>query len=341
MQTKIFEKYFFFTLLFLTLIFVVILFKPFLAVLVVGASLAVLLYPIYAWFLKKKLPNWLSALLVVIFFIVVLCGPLLGILALVFNQTQDVYQSVVSGGNTGSFINSIGDGINKVLPQEMQININEKVTDLVAFVTANMSKVFSTTLSTIFSFLLTILTLFYFLKDGAHWKKALIVLSPLSDKDDEKILNRLSRAVNGVIKGYLFIGLIQGTLMGLGLAVFGVPNPALWGVVAAVGSMIPTIGTALVSVPAVIFLLATGRSAQAIGMLIWAVVLVGTIDNLLNPYIVGSKVHVPPLLILFSVLGGLALLGPVGILVGPLAVSLLYTLVSIYRNEFREGMISL
>lgn len=336
MHTKIIERYFFFTLLFLAIFFVIILFRPFLSVIIISASLAVVLYPVYNWLKKKKLPDWLSAILVVLFFVIVLFGPLLGIGVLVFNQSQDIYQTVVNSGNAGTFINSLGDGINKLLPQEIQINVGQKVADLVTFITNNIAKVFSTTLTTIFSFLLVVLSLFYFLKDGAHWRKVIIVLSPLSDKDDEKILSRLARAVNGVMKGYLLIGLIQGTLMGLGLALFGVPNSALWGVVTAIASMVPTVGTALVSIPAIIFLLATGKSAQAVGLLAWSIVIVGTMDNILNPYIVGSKINVPPLLILFSVLGGIVLLGPVGILVGPLAVSLLYTLVSIYRNEFQE-----
>ena len=159
-----------------------------------------------------------------------------------------------------------------------------------------------------------------------------MVISPLADKDDEKIIRRLSLAVNGVIKGSLFIALVQGTMMGIGLWIFGIPNPALWGVVAAMCAMIPSIGTALVSVPAIIYLFYTGNTVPAIGLLVWATVAVGLIDNFLSPYIVGSKINIPPLFILFSVLGGIAFLGPVGILIGPLSISLLYTLISIYRN---------
>ena len=99
--------------------------------------------------------------------------------------------------------------------------------------------------------------IFYFLKDGARWRKAIVILSPLSDRDDEKIISRLKLAVNGVIKGYLLVALVQGLLMGIGLSFFGVPHPALWGVVAAIASLIPMIGTALVSIPAFIFLFLT------------------------------------------------------------------------------------
>jgi predicted PurR-regulated permease PerM len=179
------------------------------------------------------------------------------------------------------------------------------------------------------------LTIFYFLKDGEGWRETLLRLSPLSSSADEKILAKLSQTINGVLKGYLLIAFIQGTLMGIGLTIFRVPNSAIWAVVAGIAATIPPLGTAVVSVPAVIFLFATGHTGLAIGFLIWAVLIVGAGDNFLNPYIVGHKIDVPPFLILFSVLGGISLLGPVGILIGPLTVSLLYTLVEIYQKEFK------
>ena len=225
------------------------------------------------------------------------------------------------------------------MPSGVTFDIDAKISSFISYVSSNVANVFSTVVSAFFSFLLMLFIIFYFLKDGERWKRAVVILSPLSDKDDEKIISRLTLAVNSVVKGSLFIALVQGTLMGFGLWIFGVPNPALWGVVAAIASLIPTFGTAAVSVPAIIFLFVTGNIPQAIGLLIWAVIAVGTIDNFLTPLIVGGRMQIPPLLILFSVLGGISLLGPVGILMGPLPVSLLYTLISIYRNEFKQNQI--
>jgi predicted PurR-regulated permease PerM len=336
MQTRIIERYFFFGLLLATLLFSVMIFRPFLIVLVLGISFAIVLFPLYNWLNKKKLPKSLSAFLTVIFFIIALCGPLFGIGALVFNQSQDLYQVIAGGESPGEFINSINKTINSILPAEMTINVKEKAADFASFISGNVTTIFSTTLSTLFSFLLMLLTIFYFLKDGEHWRKSLVILSPLADRDDEKIFNRLTVAVNGVMKGYLLVALAQGVLMGVGLWLFGVPNPALWGVVAAITSLIPTIGTALVSIPAIIFLFVSGSTPMAIGLLIWAVVIVGLVDNFLSPLFISKKINIPSLLILFSVLGGISLFGPVGILIGPLTISLLYTLISIYRNEFNQ-----
>jgi len=221
------------------------------------------------------------------------------------------------------------------LPNGVSFDINEKISTFISYLTNNIATIFSTTISALFSFVLLLLAIFYFLKDGEGWKETMLHLSPLSSVADEKILTKLSHTINGVLKGYLLIAFIQGTLMGIGLTIFHVPNPAIWAVVAGIAAIIPPLGTAIVSIPAVIFLFFTGHTGLAIGFLIWAILVVGTGDNLLNPYIVGHRIDVPPFLILFSVLGGISLLGPVGILIGPLTVSLLYTLTEIYQKEFK------
>ncbi|MFZ2150266.1 MAG: AI-2E family transporter [Minisyncoccia bacterium] len=334
MQTKTIERLFFFGLLLATLIFTFMIFRPFWIVLILGISFAIVLHPIYAWLVSKKTPNWLASFLTVLLFIFVLCGPLLGIGAIVFNQSQDVYRTVVSEGSARPFLDTIETKINNVLPDVVNFDINEKTSAFVSYVSDNIASIFSATLTGFFSFLLVLLIMFYFLKDGAEWKRALVLISPLGDKDDEKIISRLALSVNAVIKGSMFVALVQGIIMGIGLWIFNVPNPALWGVVAAVAAFLPMIGTALVSAPAILFLLYSGSTGSAIGLLIWAVVAVGLVDNFLSPLIVGKKIQMPSLMILFSVLGGISLLGPVGLIIGPLTISLLYTLISIYRNEF-------
>ena len=336
-ESKVMERYFFFGLLLATLLFTFLIFRPFLIVLALGVAFSIVLYPIHEWFLRLKVPPWFSALLVVIIFALLFWALIFGIGTLVFNQSQSVYTDFIRGSSGGQFITRINIAVSNILPGDFAIDFGEKLSDLLGLISKNIAKIFSTTLEAIFSFILVLLSIFYFLKDGERWRQALVILSPLADRDDEKIISRLKLSVNGVIKGYLLVALVQGVLMGVGLWLFGVPKPALWGVVAAIMSLVPTIGTALVSVPAFIYLFLTGSTALAFGFLIWAAVIVGTIDNFLSPFLVSRKIDIPPLFILFSVLGGIALLGPVGVLIGPLAVSLLYTLISIYRNELKQS----
>jgi len=337
MQTKSIEQYFLFGLLFLTLLFTFFIFQPFWLVLILGASFAIVLYPIHKWFKKIRLPNALSAFLTVLLFILVLCVPLFTISSVVFNQSQNIYHSVVANGNVGPFLTSIGEKINSGLPYGISFNVNQVVSNFVSFLTGNIANIFNTTLSAVVSFVLLLLVIFYILKDGEDWKQKIILLSPLSEENDQKIIRRLSKTINGVIKGSVLTAIIQGILMWVGLTLFGVPNSALWGLIAAVAALIPPFGTGLVSIPAIIFLYATGHILPAIGLFAWTIVVFTLVDNYLSPYIVGRKVEIPPFLILFSVLGGIAMLGPVGILIGPITISLLHTLVSIYKNDSNEN----
>lgn len=339
MQTKIIERYFFFALLFITFVFSFFIFKPFWIVLVLGACFSVLLYPVYKWFRKIRFPEWLASLFTVIFFLFILCVPIFIIGVIIFNQSVNVYNLVAVNIYGFPFLDSLNNSVNHVLPAGITFDLSQKLSGLLSLITDNVANVFTYTLSTIFSFFMILLAMFYFLKDGARWKEGLMVLSPLSREDDEKILGRLSDSINGIMKGYVLVSLIQGSIMGVGLAIFGVPNPAFWGLITMFTAFVPTIGTALVSVPIIIYFLFAGNWFTAIGLAIWAILIVGLVDNLINPLIVGRKIKLPPLVVLFAVLGGISLLGPVGILIGPLTVSLLYALISIYRNEFKQTTI--
>jgi len=337
MQTKVMERYFFFGLLLATLLFTFMIFRPFWIVFVLGISFSIILHPIYAWLTKHKLPDWCAALLTLLFFLIVLCGPLVGIGTLVFNQSQDLYQNVAPTNNPGPFLTSVVYHVNQVLPVGFHIDATAAIAQFISFVSSNIAQIFSATFSTLFSLFLVLMIIFYFLKDGARWKKALIMLSPLAEDKDEQIMSRLSMAVNGVMKGYILIALLQGLLIGIGLTVFGVPHPALWGVLAFVTALIPMVSTFPVSIPSIVFLFVTGHTPQAVGLLIWVILMVAIIDNFLSPMFISKRIDIPSLLILFSVLGGISLFGPVGILIGPLTVSLLYALISIYRNDFKQS----
>jgi predicted PurR-regulated permease PerM len=325
-------KRFFFLALFLAALAVVLLMLwPFFTVILLSLSLTAVFYPIHRWLRKKTKVNWVSALLTVLLFIIILCIPLLAIGSVVLAQSENLYNWVVQNGGIDTIISSLNKVFTRfgIDPAELR----ESITAVVGNISRGIGTIFSAALTTIFSLLLVALTMFYLLKDGAHWKQMLVKLSPLSDEGSEVIIRKLVLAANGIIKGYLLIALIQGALMGIGMYIFGVPHAALWGVLAGIASLVPTIGTALVSVPTIIFLAIMDRSGAALGFALWAGVLVGAVDNLLNPIIVGRTIHLHPLLVLFAVLGGMAFMGPVGILIGPLVVSFMYALMSVYKNE--------
>jgi predicted PurR-regulated permease PerM len=125
--------------------------------------------------------------------------------------------------------------------------------------------------------------------------------------------------------------LIHGVVITIGLALFGVPNSILWGTAAAFAAFIPGIGTGLVAIPSIIFLLAIGAVPQALGLFVWwSVGAVGIVDNVISPKLVGKGMHVHPLLVLLAITGGILFFGIAGVLLGPLVISLLLALVSVY-----------
>jgi predicted PurR-regulated permease PerM len=184
-----------------------------------------------------------------------------------------------------------------------------------------------------------IVTLFFLLRDGEAFREFLFKLSPLGEKYDRGIFLKITNAVNSVIKGSLMIAVVQGLFATAGFIVAGIPNPVVWGVVAMFSSLIPGIGTSLVTVPCIIFLYFTAPLLHTILLILWVVFGVGMIDNLLAPLVMrrGMKIH--PLLILLSVLGGLTFFGPIGFIIGPVTLAFFLTLIDIYPIIISENKI--
>jgi Predicted permease len=168
------------------------------------------------------------------------------------------------------------------------------------------------------------------LRDGEAIIAKLKVLSPLPNRYDTVVVQRLHDAINSVIRGALLIAVIQGILTGVGLTIFGVPNAVLWGSIAIVAALIPYVGTAAVLTPAIAYLFLIDRTGAAVGLLAWGIVAVGLIDNFLGPRLVNRGIRLHPVVILLAVLGGLAFFGPLGYILGPLVISLLFALLDIY-----------
>ena len=315
-------------------------FKPFLAPLVLAAVFAVVLQPLYHR-LARNLGNResIAALLTVVICAVGILIPLSILGTQIFFESKSLYESLSSGAGENlaiSLIKNIGENLSGVVPGattladnfsvDFDIYLKQGLSWLIGHLGSAVSEI-STVLLELFIFFIA---LYYLLRDGARFKQALVVLSPLEDADDEMVFGRLEQAVSSVVKGNLTIALIQGVIASIGFTIFGVPNSILWGTVAAIAALIPGIGTALVLIPTIIYLFIVGNSFGALGLLVWGMLAVGLIDNLLGPKLVGSGMKLHPLFVLLSVLGGLAFFGPIGIFLGPLSLSLLFAFITIY-----------
>lgn len=178
--------------------------------------------------------------------------------------------------------------------------------------------------------------LFYFLVGGREALQKVLYYSPLPPDDEERIVGRFLSVARATVKGTLVVGVAQGTLGGIGFWVAGIGGAVFWGAVMTGLSVIPSIGTALIWVPGVIYLFAVGKTAAAIGLLAWCSLIVATIDNLLRPMLVGRDTKLPDVLILISTLGGIVLFGITGFVIGPLIASMFVTVWEIYGEAFRD-----
>ena len=158
----------------------------------------------------------------------------------------------------------------------------------------------------------------------------ILAASPLQDAHSAELLDKVEAAIASVTKGTILIALLQGVLTGIGFALAGLPNPVLWASIAAFAAMIPAIGTGLVIVPAVAYLAFIGQTPSATILAVWGLGIVGTVDNLLRPMLIGRGIKIHPLIILFSALGGLQFFGILGFFVGPVVLAVLFALFEMY-----------
>ncbi len=179
--------------------------------------------------------------------------------------------------------------------------------------------------------------MFFFIKDGGAVRDKVLQYLPLAEETKRRLLEKGVSVTRATIKGTIVIGLVQGFLGGIAFAVLGIEGAVFWGTVMAVMSVIPGIGAVLVWLPAAIYLLATGDVWQGVVLLIWGAVVISSVDNVLRPRLVGGDTQMPDLLILVSTLGGLALFGAVGLVVGPVIAALFLTMWDVFGVTFRDG----
>lgn len=334
------QNTFFFSLLILGIGFSLYLLYPFLESLSLALVLAIIFKPLYRDILKtvgnKKT---IASITTIVFIFIIIVIPLVFALSSVFTELRQIYTNYLVGSNQGQSItvlpNLVSDFTEKNMPW-LDVDLEGLKGQIASWILSSLSSIFSSAFNIILGLFIIILGLFYLFRDGHHFRERLTEISPLKENDDEKIIKKVEETINSVIRGSLFIGVIQGTLVGIGFAIFGIPEPFLWGMIAAVAALIPSVGTAIISIPAIAFLFLSQQYLPAIGLTIWSVVLVSMIDNLLAPYLIGRGIKVHQFFVFLSVIGGLKFFGPIGFIVGPIVLSLSITLIDIYSSLLKN-----
>jgi predicted PurR-regulated permease PerM len=348
-EEKKLSRWFFLAALILTTLLFFRMVQTFLVPIALAAVFATLFNPLYQAFLRTfKGRRTLAAFFCCFVLFLGIILPLYGVAHLVTLEAIDFYRSVE--GKVSELIKGGNEGItNKIehlpwlrrLPLD-QINWQENLQQIAAavagFVGGLINRGSRGTLEFLVLLFMTLFTLFYFFRDGPSMLRKLRSLVPLDREYKNAIAARFTSVARATVKGTLLIALVQGTLSGLTMWIFGVGSPFLWGVVATLLSIIPLVGAWLVLYPAALILAIQGNYWQAVGILVVTMVVIVNVDNLMRPRLVGQETGMHDLMVFFSTLGGIGLFGATGFILGPMVAALFLVLLDIYSQEFKEDL---
>lgn len=343
---KSLTKPFLLILVLLVLVGCYFIFRPFLTELFVAAILVSIFYRPYEWLTSqlKSRPN-VAAMLMCLFLVVVIVVPTIRIIAYAGQKSVSAYSQAVIFFNENDITQVLeGESFQKGVLKYLRLDSlgsNNYIKDFFLDILKKSSNwmlsgatiVVRETTSFVVSLFLIIVAMFFFFVDGKRMLKGLMYLSPLPNHYDKEIFAKF-RAVSYTTFVSTFVTAIaQGVVGAIGFAVVGFPA-LLAGVLVALLSLLPYLGSMIFYVPVGLYYLLIGEIWQGIFVLLWGLLIIGTIDNLIRAYMIKGKAQVNPVFILFSILGGIALFGFWGVAIGPLIVALTVTIFHIYQMEF-------
>jgi predicted PurR-regulated permease PerM len=322
---------------------------PFLRPLLLGAMLAGLSHPLYRWLARCfRGRTSLASFTTLLILVVLAVGPLGAFAGLVINQALEVSEKAIpwarehfgpsSGFDVHRWVVARFPVLEPYVPSQETIieNVGLAAKSAGGFLVAAASRMTAGTAAFLLNIFVMLYAMFFFLRDGKVILEKILYYIPLRHEDELQMIERFTSVTRATIKGTVIIGIVQGTLAGLALWMAGITGAAFWGTVMVILSVIPGVGSALVWIPAVIYLYASDQALAATLVAAWCAAVVGTIDNVLRPMLVGKDARMPDLLILVGTLGGLFLFGPIGFIAGPLVFGLFLTVWEIYGAAFRD-----
>lgn len=329
----------FYILFAVTGITVVLMFMPFFKLIALGAILAVLFYPLKIKVSKLIKSETISSLITLVLAIIMVLLPVYIIGQLVFNEIFNIYSQQTTQGsftvNLNNFISHLSGPV-QTIAQNILNNLSEKAGILAGNAFQSVAGIATNIAGFVMSFILVSFTLYYLLKDGGKLRTFVERIFPFQQSHGTLLAQKLEMAIKGVVQGSFSVALLQGSVSTVGFYIFGVPQPILWGIFTVLASLVPTVGTLLSLVPAILFLFFSGHTGAAIGMTIWAFISIQSIGNFISPRLIGHKTNLHPLITLLSILGGIVLFGYLGFLIGPILMAMFMALVDIYSSRLKE-----
>ncbi|MFH1679276.1 MAG: AI-2E family transporter [Candidatus Eisenbacteria bacterium] len=328
------------TVLFLAMI------RRFLIVLLLAALIAGLSHPLYRRILRcVRGRRYLASATTILILLVVVVVPLSLLLGVVAGEALRISDRV------GPWVSKQIDepsrlldwipGADRLAPYRPEIltRLGQVVGSAGSFLFNNVSALTRGTVSFLFKLFLLLYAMFFFFIDGETILGKILGYLPLRRGDKVQIVERFVSVTRATLRGVLVVGVVQGTLAGIAFAIAGIDGAPFWGALMTFLSMIPGVGTAVVWLPAGIIQLARGNVGQGVFVLLFCALVVGTVDNLIRPRLVGQDTKMHPLLVLFSTLGGLLLFGVLGLLIGPILGAVFVTVWDFYAHAFRDSLL--
>lgn len=324
---------------------------PFLAVIFIAAVLSITFYPLYVWMLKtlrgwERTASFITCLIVILITVV----PLVGFSLLMAGEAVETYETIQVKVNSGVFdkylqwenggffydlnenVQSVVD-VGKLDVKKTIVDVAQSLSSFLVEQAANLVK----SLSDLFlNFFLMLFSMFYFFKDGKRLIAKVGSLSPLPSLYESQLFSKISAMSKAIMVGVFLTAILQGLAGGIGFAIAGISNPVFWGTAIAFFSLVPLFGTAVIWVPAAIILAILGSYGGAIFIFVWGVVVIGLVDNVARPFLIGGKAHTYPLLTFFVIMGGIWTMGLKGVIIGPLVLMVLMSFLHIYQAEYSK-----
>ncbi len=342
--------YSFLVLLFVVLVLNFIVFRHFLIVVLVAASVAAMLGPLYDR-LTAALGGRrsLAAALMVAVTTVAILVPLLSYGVLLGNQAVGLFETIRPELEPEALRELWMKKIPERFPWFAQLRewlslegsgrppMSEFVSPALSRLASGANHLVQRTIggltSALLDLILFLITLFFILRDGKKLGKELGAIAPVTPDRANEVYDRLAKTVKGVLYSMVVVPVAQGILAMIGFSIFGLPSPIFWGTMLIFGAIIPGIGSPLVWVPAAVYLLFAAPLWQGIGLLIYGTLVISTSDNIIKPILLRETAQIHPLLAFFAILGGILSFGAVGFLVGPVILSLMLSVIRIYQKD--------
>lgn len=294
---------------------------------------AYIFYPLYRKIYHKIKRRNTSAFLLIVILLFLFIAPLILVTPLLVEQTFEVYKAV-RGFDIYTFISN---NFSKELADGFASHIETLLSKFLTAILGQFTKLLVDLPVLFLKLVVFLFVFFYAVRDGDKLKKYIVELSPFSDSTDRKFIEEFKKITNSVIYGQIFVGIVQGVLVGIGLFIIGFQNVLVLTVIASIVSIIPVLGAWMVWLPIAIILLVSKSYAAAIFLLIYGALFVSLIDNFLRPYIMLRQANLHIATSIVGTIGGLFVFGITGLVLGPLILAYALIVIEFYRkNELTE-----